>query len=99
LTLLRLRFIYGTLLNGTLDEVLGMTVKVELTPEIEAGLLAQAQARGMSLEVYAAELLQRAAAPLKPRSGKKSLVDLFVPLRGLNLDFGRNPSAGRPVDL
>jgi hypothetical protein len=76
-----------------------MTVKLELTPEIEAGLLAQAQARGLSLEVYAAQLLLRAAAPLKPRSGKKTLIELFAPLRGLKLDFGRNPSAGRPVGL
>jgi hypothetical protein len=29
----------------------------------------------------------------------KDIVELFVPLRGLNLDFGRNPSTGRPVDL
>lgn len=76
-----------------------MTVKLDLTPEIEAGLLAQAQARGLSLEVYAAQLLQRAAAPSKPHSGKKSLVELFAPLKGLNLDCGRNPSPGRPVDL
>jgi len=76
-----------------------MTVKLELTPEFEAGLLAQAQARGLSLEVYAAQLLQRSAPPSKPRAGKKSLVELFAPLRGLNLDFGRNPSVGRPVDL
>jgi len=76
-----------------------MTVKLELSPEIEAGLLAQAQARGLSLEVYAARLLQRAADLPRPPSGEKSLVELFVPLRGLNLDFGRNPSAGRAVDL
>jgi hypothetical protein len=29
----------------------------------------------------------------------KDIVELFAPLRGLNLDFGRNPSTGRPVDL
>jgi len=29
----------------------------------------------------------------------KDIVELFAPLRGLNLDFGRNPSSGRPVDL
>ena len=32
-------------------------------------------------------------------AGRKSLVELFAPLRGLNLDFSRNESAGRPVDL
>ena len=29
-----------------------MTVKLQLKPEVEAGLLAQAQARGLSLEAY-----------------------------------------------
>jgi hypothetical protein len=76
-----------------------MTVKLELSPDIEAGLLAQAQARGLSLEAYAAQLLQRATAKPKPDSGKKSLVEVFTPLRGLNLDFSRNPSEGRSVDL
>jgi hypothetical protein len=30
-----------------------MTVKLELTPDVQAGLLAQAQANGLSLEAYA----------------------------------------------
>ena len=77
-----------------------MTVNLELTPEIQAGLLAQAQARGMSLENYVTQLLQRAAAPLNPSTpGTKNLVELFAPLRGLSLDFGRNPSAIHPADL
>jgi hypothetical protein len=29
----------------------------------------------------------------------KNIEELFAPLRGLNLDFSRNPSTGRPVDL
>lgn len=29
----------------------------------------------------------------------KDIEQLFAPLRGLNLDFSRNPSTGRPVDL
>jgi hypothetical protein len=29
----------------------------------------------------------------------KNIVELFAPLRGLNLDFSRNPASGRPVDL
>jgi hypothetical protein len=29
----------------------------------------------------------------------KDIVELFAPLRGLNVDFSRNPSTGRPVDL
>jgi hypothetical protein len=39
-----------------------MTVKLELKPEIEAGLAAQAVARGLSLEGYLDQLLQSAAA-------------------------------------
>jgi hypothetical protein len=29
----------------------------------------------------------------------KDIEQLFAPLRGLNLEFSRNPSTGRPVDL
>jgi len=29
----------------------------------------------------------------------KDIEELFAPLRGLNLNFSRNPSTGRPVDL
>ena len=38
-------------------------------------------------------------APLPNSAPAKDIVELFAPLRGLNLDFGRNPSTGRPVDL
>jgi hypothetical protein len=38
-------------------------------------------------------------APLPGAPPAKDIVELFAPLRGLNLDFGRNPSTGRPVDL
>jgi hypothetical protein len=39
------------------------------------------------------------AAERRRLAGRKSLVDVFAPLRGLNLDFSRNQSTGRPVDL
>jgi hypothetical protein len=32
-------------------------------------------------------------------AGRKSLVEVFAPLRGIDLDFTRNPSASRPIDL
>lgn len=32
-------------------------------------------------------------------AGRKSLVEVFAPLRGMNLDFTRNRSASRPIDL
>jgi hypothetical protein len=37
--------------------------------------------------------------PLPDAPPAKDIDELFAPLRGLNLDFGRNPSTGRPVDL
>jgi Arc/MetJ-type ribon-helix-helix transcriptional regulator len=39
------------------------------------------------------------AAERRRAAGRKSLVEVFAPLRGMNLDFSRNKSAGRPVDL
>ena len=39
------------------------------------------------------------AAERRHAAGRKSLVEVFAPLRGMNLDFSRNKSASRPVDL
>ena len=39
------------------------------------------------------------AAERRRAAGRKSLIEVFAPLRGMNLDFGRNQSASRPVDL
>jgi hypothetical protein len=39
------------------------------------------------------------AAERRRAAGRKSLVEVFAPLRGMNLDFSRNQSTGRPVDL
>ena len=51
-------------------------------------------------------LEEKTSAPVSPArerrrraTGRKSLVELFAPLQGLNLDFSRNQSGGRPVDL
>src|SRR6201996_9210377 len=38
-------------------EALPMTMKLELTPELQAGLLVQAQRNGLSLEAYARQVL------------------------------------------
>ena len=49
-----------------------MTVKLELTPDIQAGLLAQAQQNGLSLEAYAEQVLRErvyeASTPALTRS-------------------------------
>lgn len=45
-----------------------MTVKLQLKPDVEAGLLAQAQARGLSLEAYLEQVLQERSRSLAPQS-------------------------------
>jgi hypothetical protein len=91
-----------------------MSLTVELRPEVERALAAQAAARGMDVPAYAATLLEQAAQPPPPESqdrttqpkrprppGRKNLAELFAesPLKGLDLDFSRNRSTSRPVDL
>jgi Arc/MetJ-type ribon-helix-helix transcriptional regulator len=39
------------------------------------------------------------AAERRRTAGRKSLVEVFAPLRGMNLEFSRNKSHSRPVDL
>ena len=77
-----------------------VTVKLELKPDVEAALIAQAHARGLSLETYLDQVLQDATSSKRP-AGRKSLVQLFAesPLKGLNLNFDRDPDSGRPVKL
>ena len=86
-----------------------MTITIDIRPEVQAELVRQAAAYGRALEAHAASLLEEAvhlaadtAQPKRKRpAGRKSLVELFAesPLRGLDLDFSRNKSTGRPVDL
>lgn len=82
-----------------------MTITVDLSPEVEAELARKAAARGVDVPAYVATLIQEAAQPVRPKyqrpEGRKSLVDLFAesPLYGLDLDFTRNKSTGRPIDL
>jgi hypothetical protein len=87
-----------------------MSLTLDLQPEIERGLLARAQAKGVSLTDYAQEILVRearasmteSAAP--PRTGQ-ALIDVCAEVRGLLTDeeidalFARNRSMSRPVDL
>jgi len=79
---------------------------IELKPEQER-ILQEALRQGRFHSVE--EALDRAIQSIAPdeslhqpnrrREGRKSLVEVFAPLRGLNLDFTRNPSTGRPADL
>jgi hypothetical protein len=82
-----------------------MTITVDIKPEVQAELARRAAARGSKLEAYAASLLEQVVdvpvAPAIPPAA--DMVELFAPVRGLfvdgELDFSRNPSTGRPIDL
>jgi hypothetical protein len=75
-----------------------VTAKPHLKPEVEAALLAQARARGLSLAAYLNQVLENATSAKRP-ADRKNLVQLFAesPLKGLDLSFDRNPDVGRPV--
>jgi len=84
-----------------------MTITVDIRPEIQAQLERKAAERGVDVPAYVTTLIEQAAKPEAARpkyqrpAGRKSLVDLFAesPLHGLDLDFSRNKSSGRPIDL
>jgi len=87
-----------------------MTITVDIRPEVQAELARQAAVHGRPVEAYAASLLEEAvhlpagavnSAGKQNREGRKSLVEVCAMVRGLtdDVDFSRNPSTGRPVDL
>jgi hypothetical protein len=79
-----------------------MTIKLELPHDIEAGLLALAQAHGLPLEDYLIEhVLRGAVVNPKPKQARKSLARLFAesPLKGLDLKIERSQDTGRTVSL
>ncbi len=58
-----------------------MSVKLELAPDVEAGLLAQAQARGLSLEDYLQQVLRErsaAAVAAKGTTGSTAKARAFL---------------------
>ena len=84
-----------------------MTVTIELPPDIEAGLLAQARAEGLDVANYVRNLIRKQitanahaeSEPAQAMQRKKRLSELFATLRCVDIDFSRNPSTGRPVNL
>jgi hypothetical protein len=85
-----------------------MTITLDLQPDIERGLLAQAQAKGVSLAVFAQEVLAREANAVPPSrltGTGQDLIDACAKVRGLLTDeevdtlFSRTPSFSRPVDF
>src|SRR5262245_22139158 len=57
-----------------------MTIRVEINPEIEAELVAGAQARGLALEKYAENLLREAIASHCESQGHLSVEELHAML-------------------
>ena len=79
-----------------------MTITLDIKPEIEAELSRQAAAQGLGVDEYEATLLEEAAqaTSVKPAlSAARDMVELFAPLRGLNLDFERDRDPGRDIQL
>lgn len=58
-----------------------MTIQVELSPEVEARLAAQAVVRGVALETYASQLLQEATMTRLAGDGILTPADLRAMLR------------------
>ena len=78
-----------------------MTITVDITPEVKAALAREAAAQGRAVESYAASLLEEAVhlPTAHPAPPAKDMVELFAPLRGLNLDFERDRDTGRDINL
>lgn len=79
---------------------------IEITkPEVEALINERLQsgafrdAEDVVLQALRASPPTPPVAPQPEKPPEKNIEELFAPLRGLNLDFSRNPSTGRPVDL
>ena len=80
-----------------------MTITLDIKPETQDELARQAAAHGLGVGAYAASLLEEAAhaasAKPTPPAAAKDMVELFAPLRGLNLDFERDRDTGRDISL
>jgi hypothetical protein len=78
-----------------------MTIQIT-KPEVEA-LINQRLESGAfkNAEDVILQALQSSPPPAPEKRPNKSLEELFKSIRGLadDLDFSRNPSTGRPVDL
>jgi hypothetical protein len=79
-----------------------MDVTLSLKPEVEKGLLARAQARGVSLDEYLQELINKdAGLPSLAELRFDNLSDLLLnsPFAGANLDLERSEDHPRPFDI
>jgi hypothetical protein len=78
-----------------------MTITLDIKPEVEAELAAQAAARGMGVQAYAASLLEEAAKPVEKAAPTKNLVEFLrqSPLVGLELNLERDKDTGKVIEL
>jgi len=85
-----------------------MTIRIDLAPDIEQELRAQADASGVSVADYVEQIVKRAARSRGVSSGVqsgRSLVEASAKVRGLLTDeevdtlFARNRSESRPVNV
>jgi len=88
-----------------MKEADAMTIQIT-KPEIEALINQRLQTGGFKdAEDVILQALQSSKEEDRPSpaSAAKDMVELFAPVRGLfadgELDFSRNPSTGRPIDL
>ena len=79
-----------------------MNVTIQIPEDRAACFQKEAEARGLTVEKWLLELGER-NAPLPGGGTAKNLVELCEPIRGLfedgELDFRRNQSGARPVNL
>ena len=84
-----------------------MTITLDLTPDIEQGLLVQAQAKGISLTDFVDQIVKQqarqAATVVTParlsQAGSLHEFLMHSPLRGANLDLERAKDYPRTVEI
>jgi hypothetical protein len=79
-----------------------MTLTLDIKPETKEKLARQAAEQGLDLGKYTVSLLEEAADAHPSRRASvhaKNLVELFAPVRGLDIDFERDPDTGRDIEL
>jgi hypothetical protein len=88
-----------------------VNITVDIAPEVRDELVRRAAPQGRMVEAYAASLLEdsihlpaTARTNTPSKAPAKDMVELFAPLRGLNIDFERDDferdrDAGRDIEL
>lgn len=74
-----------------------MTVTLHLKPELEAGLLAEAQAHGMDVERYLQALVEQEVCNSQPRDGTESTIRSEAVRRMLEFGDKHRLHFGKPL--